>query len=499
MRDYGEPLIQDRMRDLRENTDFVSTLFESLTGYAIIAVDFDGNVIAFNEGARQIYGYTPEEVIGKQNIEIFFPEDFIAAGKLQQVIDELIGKGRFSREGEQVRKNGDTFPAQILFTLTNDSSGKVVGFTEIVEDLTERKRAEEAIRLSRASFHNVVEKSADGAIVVDRNGVVCFVNSAGRCLVNESKARELLSVGKLFGRPIVSGDVMEVDIVRGGGELGIAEMRVVDTQWDGEDAYLVSLRDITERKRAEEVAVRQERLAAMGALASIIGHEVRGPLSVIKNSAEFLRLRLGTSPDEKVKRHLDILQEEVDTSNKIIDDTLNFARLKELALTTEDVNSVVEAAIARLTVPANVRVVRRFGTDLTEVTVDVSQIQQVLFNIIANAIDAISEGGILTIVTGEQWIEERGQGFVEVSLQDTGVGIPKENLPKIFEPLFTTKNRGTGLGLAACRNIVNAHNGEIEVDSEVGKGTIVTVKLPVKQHLRKEVSDGRDSQGFDCG
>jgi len=284
----------------------------------------------------------------------------------------------------------------------------------------------------------------------------------------------------------VAGDVMEVEIIRGDGDIGIAEMRVVDTEWEGEGAYLVSLRDITERKRAEELSVRQERLAAMGALASIIGHEVRGPLSVIRNSVDFLRMRLGTSLDEKVKRHLDILQEEVSNSNKIIDDTLNFARLKELVLTTVDANSVVEATINRSTVPANVKIVRKFGTDLPQVTVDISQIQQVFFNIITNAIDAVSEGGTLIIVTREQGVKGKGQGFVEICFQDTGVGIPKENLPKIFEPLFTTKSKGVGLGLAACQNIVNAHNGLIEVESEVGKGTIITVKLPIKQQPRKE-------------
>jgi len=486
MKDTGQQLVQDRVRELYENTDFVSVIFESLIGYAIIAADFDGNVIAYNEGARQIYGYAPEEIISKQNIEIFFPEEFIRAGKLQQLIDGLIGEERFSYEGEKIRKNGEIFPAQILFTLTKDRNGKVVGFIEIVADLTERKRAEEALRLSRASFHNVVDKSADGAIVVDRNGVVCFVNPAGKRLVTEPKAKKLLSIGKLFGRPIVAGDVMEVEIIRGDGEIGIAEMRVVDTEWEGENANLVSLRDITERKRAEEMSVRQERLAAMGALASIVGHEVRGPLSVIRNSVDFLRMRLGTSLDEKVKRHMDILQEEVNTSNKIIEDTLNFARLKELVLTTVDANSVVEATINRSTVPANVKIVRKFGTDLPQVTVDVSQIQQVLFNIIANAIDAMSEGGTLTIVTREQGVKGKGQGFVEICFQDTGVGIPKENLPKIFEPLFTTKSKGVGLGLAACQNIVNAHNGLIEVESEVGKGTIITVKLPIKQQPRKE-------------
>jgi len=137
-------LVQERIRDLRENTDFVSALLETLVGYAIIAADFDGNIIAFNEGAHQIYGYAPEEVIGRQSIEIFFPDDFIKAGKLQQVIDDLIEKGRLSYEGEKARKNGERFPAQILFTLTKDKKGKVVGFIEIVGDLTERKRAEQA-------------------------------------------------------------------------------------------------------------------------------------------------------------------------------------------------------------------------------------------------------------------------------------------------------------------------------------------------------------------
>jgi PAS domain S-box-containing protein len=147
MKDVGEQLIQDRIRDLRENTDFVAALFESLIGYAIIAADFDGNIIAYNEGAHQIYGYAPEEIIGRQSIEVFFPQDFIEAGALQRV--------RLSLEGEKVRVSGQVFPAQMLFTLTKDRSGRVVGFVEIVEDLTERKRAEEAEAQARASAERI--------------------------------------------------------------------------------------------------------------------------------------------------------------------------------------------------------------------------------------------------------------------------------------------------------------------------------------------------------
>jgi len=144
MKETSQQLVQDRIEELRESTDFVSTLLESPIGYAIMAADFDGNVIAFNEGARRIYGYAPEEVIGKKDIEIFFPEDSTKGGELQELIDDLLEKESLSYEGEKVRKNGEIFPAQILFTLRKDKSGKVVGFIEIVEDLTERKRAQEA-------------------------------------------------------------------------------------------------------------------------------------------------------------------------------------------------------------------------------------------------------------------------------------------------------------------------------------------------------------------
>ena len=180
-----EQLIQERINELRENTDFISTLLESLVGYAIIAADFDGNIIAFNEGACEIYGYAPEEIIGQQSIEIFFPVDFIEAGKLQTIIADLIEKGRFSYEGEKVRKNGESFPAQILFTLTKDKGGKVVGLVEIVEDLTERKRmlaeleqSNVELASSRALLAAILDSTPDAILTVDQCGVIQSVNRA---------------------------------------------------------------------------------------------------------------------------------------------------------------------------------------------------------------------------------------------------------------------------------------------------------------------------------
>ena len=148
-------MVQDRITYLRENTDFISTVFDSLVGYAIIAADFDGTIIAYNQGAHQIYGYASEEVIGKRNIESFFPGAFIAEGRFQLAVSELLEKGRFAYEGEKVGKDGSTFPAQVLLTLTRDKNAKVVGFVEIVEDLTERKRAEEATLQARGNAERI--------------------------------------------------------------------------------------------------------------------------------------------------------------------------------------------------------------------------------------------------------------------------------------------------------------------------------------------------------
>jgi PAS domain S-box-containing protein len=141
-----DSLIKQRIQYLREKTDFVSAVFDSLVGYAIVAADFDGNIIAYNEGAHQVYGYAPAEAIGRKNIDGFFPETFIKAGGLERIIAELLEKGRVSCEGEMLRKDGSRFPANLLFTITRDKNGQIVGFVEIVQDLTEQKQAEETAR-----------------------------------------------------------------------------------------------------------------------------------------------------------------------------------------------------------------------------------------------------------------------------------------------------------------------------------------------------------------
>lgn len=156
----GDP-VWERIRNLQNNTDFFMTVFKGLVGYAVIAADFDGNVLTYNDGAEQVYGYGHDDVVGKKNMDTFFPRGFLDEGGLQRIVAELIEKGRVSFEGDNVRKNGERFPAKCLFTLTKTNDGGITGFVEIAEDLTKLRQAEAALRALNAELEQkVVERTA---------------------------------------------------------------------------------------------------------------------------------------------------------------------------------------------------------------------------------------------------------------------------------------------------------------------------------------------------
>jgi PAS domain S-box-containing protein len=285
--------IQERIQYLRENTDFVSAVFDNLIGYAIVAADFDGNIIAYNEGAHQIYGYTPEEIIGKENINIFFTEASIAAGRIEQIVAGLLDQGRVAFEGEMVRKNGSRFPAHKLFTLTQDKSGQVVGFVEIVQDLTKQKKAEALAEQSNIRLRRIIESNADSMLIVDREGIIRFVNAATEALFVRPE-KELL--GTDFGFPTSSGERTEIDIVRPvANGMAVAEMRVTDIEWQGQRAYLATLRDITERQQAEQQI--KASLAEKVLLLKEIHHRVKNNLQIISS---LLKLQTRYTGDEQV-------------------------------------------------------------------------------------------------------------------------------------------------------------------------------------------------------
>ncbi len=232
-----------------------------------------------------------------------------------------------------------------------------------------------------------------------------------------------------------------------------------------------------ELREAQEKLIRSEKLAALGKLAGIVAHELRNPLGVVRNSVYFLRMRLGkTSIDDKVKKHLTILEEEVDISNKIITDILTFGRIRPPQLSKVDIAEIISESLRRIgTVPDTIKITTKLGSNLPQILADKVQLGQVFYNIILNGIQAMPEGGDLIITE-----IKRGE-FVETSIVDTGEGISRENLDKIFEPLFSTKIKGTGLGLSFCKSIIEMHKGFIEVGNRPEGGAKFVIKLPINR------------------
>ncbi|NPV74901.1 MAG: PAS domain-containing protein [Anaerolineae bacterium] len=228
-----------------------------------------------------------------------------------------------------------------------------------------------------------------------------------------------------------------------------------------------------ELRQAQEQLLLQERLATLGQLAGGVGHELRNPLGVISNAVYFLKLVQPEAP-ETVKEYLEIISAEVCIAEKIIHNLLDFARVKPSAPQFVDLLSIADRALNRYPPPGNVAVQKENCQNLPLAYVDPQQIELVLGNLLVNACQAMPEGGQLTL----EGKEENGQ--VCFSVRDTGCGIPPDDLPRLFEPLFTTKLHGIGLGLPTSKKLVEANGGSIQVESSPGKGSVFTLCLPTQ-------------------
>jgi len=248
---------------------------------------------------------------------------------------------------------------------------------------------------------------------------------------------------------------------------------------------------------AQEELVRKEKLSILGQLSGSVGHELRNPLGVMSNAVYFLKL-VHSDADETTKEYLDIIKQEIDNSLRIITDLLDFARTKTPQTKAITARELTDESLGRCAIPENIELQIEIPDNLPLLRVDTPQMGQVLQNLIMNAVQAMPDGGALRIgarfagaglapapsVPAQAGYPQGAplQDFIAISVADTGAGIMPENMKKLFQPLFTTKAKGIGLGLVVCKNLVEANNGRIEVASEPGKGTSFTVLLPIERN-----------------
>ncbi|MEM1589419.1 MAG: PAS domain S-box protein, partial [Candidatus Bathyarchaeia archaeon] len=233
-----------------------------------------------------------------------------------------------------------------------------------------------------------------------------------------------------------------------------------------------------ELREIHDQLLKAQRLAVIGEVAGMVGHDLRNPLTSIAGAAYYLKRRLAQTGDEKVMEMLNLIEKNIAYSNKIINDLLDYSREVKLDITETDPETIANEALAAVEIPSNINVVRLVNKK-PKLKADFEKLKRVLVNLIRNAVEAMPKGGTLTIKSVKKC------DSVEFTVSDTGIGMTEEVLRKLWTPLFTTKARGMGFGLAICKRFVEAHGGTMTVESAPGKGTTFTVAVPLEPKIEE--------------
>jgi PAS domain S-box-containing protein len=509
--------------ELRIGEERFKLLVESVRDYAIFMLDPQGHVLTWNAGAERFKGYRPDEIIG-QHFSIFYPDEARQKKWPEHELRVARETGVFEDEGWRVRKDSSLFWANVVITAMRSADGQLLGFAKVTRDLTRRRAHEEELRRSEERFRLLVEGVRDCAIfMLDANGMVATWN-IGAERIKGYAANDI--IGKHFS-------IFYPEEARQSGwpehELQVAAEKgsFVDTGWrlrkDGttflanvtitalrDDAghllgYAKLSRDLTESKRAESIALanqqreemldaeRNARMAAQRAtrvkdeFLATLSHELRTPLSAILGWTQLLLKGGPAKGPEEHKRAIETIDRNARAQVKLIDDLLDLSRIMtgKLRLDLHQISlaGVVEAAADSAKPSADAKGIRLkalVGASQDIVSADGTRLQQVVWNLLTNAIKFTPKGGQVHVLL------QRVNSHLELSVSDTGIGIPPSYLPHVFDR-FSQKDSSTtraygglGLGLAICKQLVELHGGSIKAASQgEGKGATFSVQLPL--------------------
>jgi signal transduction histidine kinase len=262
------------------------------------------------------------------------------------------------------------------------------------------------------------------------------------------------------------------------GDALICEAHAGKVLYDTQEYIIAYVRDVTVERQLREQLLQADKLSLLGRLSAGIAHEIRNPLAAISMNLQFLQSVLPNGNDD-VREAIEATLQGAVRIDHIIENTLNFARPTKPVKKFEDVNGVIQRAIdlcRTIFTKKNIRVIPKLAEGLPFLLLDNGQIQQVMINLLTNAADAVNDSGSIIVSTQLEQHDEKS--YVVVAVKDDGIGIKKEDMEKIFSPFFTKKAHGTGLGLSMSQQIIQSHNGDIRVQSEVNCGTTFTITLP---------------------
>jgi PAS domain S-box-containing protein len=516
LRDDHAKLLVGFARDVTERCRAEMALRESETQYRTLvemsrdliwSLDLDGHWTFVNNAARTIYGYEPDELIGRSILE-FVPPPKQEQGR--QVLAELrAGKPRLRYETEHLRKDGSLAYLTVNAIPVYDEHGEVTGFTGTSADISERRQSETRLRAAHSQFESLVARMPLGYLVWSKDFRVLEWNPAAQTIFG-------YSVEEAFGRPatelivpldgrepfermyraLLAGETTTGHILlnrRKDGERIRCEWynTVLPDALGGMHGIATLVRDVSERERLEAQLRQSQKLESLGVLAGGVAHDFNNLLVGILGNASLAMEQL--PPDAPVQRLLERVVAAGQRATQLTQRMLAYAGRATCEMRVLDLAALVTemAEFATAAVPKNVTVKIETAPELPLIMADSSQVQQVIMNLLINAAEAIGERGGQVLVSLRLEALDAGRvatqfanqsikpgSHVGVEVRDSGCGMTPEILGRIFDPFFTTKFAGRGLGLSAILGIVRAHHGAITVTSEVGVGSVFRVLFP---------------------
>jgi PAS domain S-box-containing protein len=487
-----------------------ATLFD-LVNDAIIAKTLDGIITQWNPAAERMFGYKADEIVG-QSMKVLFPSDRI---KEAEEILARANKGECIQSFETVRLRKDGRPLDVSVTVSplKNETGKIIGSSKILRDVTEFNRVKRRIEEQEA----LLDKTQDAILIFDLEGRILFWNKGAERIYGWSR---LEATGRFIGEFIYpdSQKFREINALvleksEWSGELQHfskdREELIVETRWsvlhdkDGAPKSVLAINtDVTEKRKIEIQFMRAQRMESLGILAGGIAHDLNNILTPIMLSIDMLKC---LAVDPHTKSILETVEMSARRGSDIVQQVLSFARGMEgqrIVIQPKYLLKDIEHIIND-TFPKDIRLQLILPHDTWTILGDPTQVQQILLNLCVNARDAMPNGGTMTIsaencLADEHYVAMNKQAkpgsYVAISVTDVGVGIPQEIIGQIFEPFFTTKEvgKGTGLGLSSVKAIVKSHDGFINVYSEPGRGTTFKVYLPAQAMTHDVPGEGTE-------
>ena len=484
------------VEELRASEGHLRTLVQTLPDLVWLK-DKDGVYISCNQMFERFFGAREADIVGKTDYDFVDRElaDFFVENDRKAM---AAGKATTNEEWITFADDGRCALLETIKTPMYDDRGELIGVLGIGRDITERKRVEEELRESEVRYRGLVELFPE-AIYIHTGGKLAFVNSQGAKMLGAESpevlyGREALDfvhpdyrefvtkrINRAYDRGIPNPPVEEVFLRLDGSPVQV-EVSSNAFSYHGEKALQIVARDISERKKRQEELVRAQKLESLGVLAGGIAHDFNNLLTGVMGNLSLMREELPA--DHSLQERLIRCEKAINQTTGLTCQLLTFSRGGEPVKKLLDLRSVLRDTTSFALRGSNVALEMALDDDLWPLEADEGQLCQIFNNLVINAGQAMPSGGIVRVearncpLFAAEIPPLKPGDYLKVSVSDQGTGIPPEYLDKIFDPYFTTKDSGSGLGLTALYSIVRKHHGQVLVSSQVGNGTTFDIYLP---------------------